>query len=319
MDAAMVRVRVRDFKLIYPLEKYVDQVLPLLEKYTDDPSPLIHSEILDLARRRHSAEALKILSLMVAHRKNDAVDSIYQNYSPSEIKLWGGPLLKRNLLIYLRKEEIDNGPSSIYALILLTAFPPDPATRLFVANIRVNGLSYTENVYSQGQTIKRQVKRQLRLPYRDAPKDLALGVDLVLSEEGDTDASQRVIQSLRQGEVTGTVDFLVRSARFIQQKPVLREIVERIRDKRLTRFHYRIVVWTEPIVLSPDKAAPVIPEDDTLRVCDLAVAGLVENSGIDVGIPDLTAAIKKNPQALPRRRYTDDELDKAYAALKSGL
>lgn len=57
----------------------------------------------------------------------------------------------------------------------------------------------------------------------------------------------------------------------------------------------------------------------SLRLCDLAVRALAENTGADVGIPDLMLALKKNPGTLPTRLRSDAELKKAYLVVKVAL
>ena len=318
VDAAIAHARANDFAPFQTLLKHGDEVLPYLEKYTSDTNGRVYLVLSSLIRRSHSPEAVKLLSLLLARQERSSVDALYYNYSPAEIRRWGGPALKQNLFQYLRKVDVADGPTYSRAIMMLTTFSPDPQVRLFLEYMLAHDFSRIERTYHDGMLVDRQTKRQARLPYPGNPTDLTLPVDLALSEEGDQAAFQRVSRSINGTDVGGAIVFVLRMTRFLKQKPVLRQLLPLVRDKRPSGVHYKIVVVNDAPSSSVHSPTPLVPKDDTLRVCDLAVRALAENTGADVGIPDLMLALK-NPGTLPTRLYGDAELEKAYFVLKAVL
>jgi len=319
VDTAMAGARVDDFVPFQKLLKRGDEVLPYLEKYTDNATGGAYFVLSTFIRRGHSAEAVKLLSLLLAHDQEASVDVLYYSYTPREIKQWGGPALKQNLFQFLRKVSVTNGPAYSRAIMMLTVFSPDPKVRHFLEDMLAHSFSGIERTYYNGMPVDRQVKKRALLPCAGNPTDLTLPVDLALSEEGDQSAFQRVSKSINGTDVEGSIVFILRATRFLHQKPVLRQILALIRDKRPSGVQYKMIIMTDAHPSPTKAAAPLVPKDDSLRLCDLAVATLAENTGVDVGIPDLMLAIKESPRTLPTRLYSDAELEKAYRVLKAAL
>jgi hypothetical protein len=111
--------------------------------------------------------------------------------------------------------------------------------------------------------------------------------DIALAELGRADAAERVVRRVGGAEVNDLL-FAFDAIRFINQREVLAALAEKLNDRRQA-----VYPWSD---------------DFYLRVADVALNALATKARKPLGVE-----VKSN------HRYTDEELNRAYAALKGSF
>lgn len=323
LDEAMAHARLGDFKPALFLMRHEKGILPLLGKYKNDPSPGVQDVLMSFAQKGHSPENVKIYSALVAQCHEQSIDELYRNYSPDEVRKWGGLELKRSLIKYVREAYIYSVSTyCIEGIMMLSAFSPDPEVRALLDEARANHLLSTVKENGRGidygRIVTHQEEKKTQLLTSD-PILFSLPLDVALSEERDQGATKRVVDAVQHGDVNGTLFLIFEVTRFIRQKHILAQMVELVNDKRPTNVVFSTKVLADVLKHDSNVSTSSDPSEIRFRVCDLAIRVLARKTRADVGIPDLVRAIQQNQRDLPARNYTDTELESAYLALKMQL
>ncbi len=276
------------------------EVLPYFKKYAADPDQNVRAAVIDIAAAAHTAASVSILARMIPDQEvGFAAVSQLSKYDKSFLKKNGGETLKFNLLRRLKQKGFTVEDETI---LLLSSFPQD------------------------AEVLQALTQRRSDLINGSVPDPAGvMVVDVTLSEIGQADARARVQTLIQQGDLA-IVPTLLMDLKFVDNPATLKSCVPLLRDKRNTKYGVVTNVFP-PILLIPQgqdpveyrrthpQPPPVPPHTTFWRVCDVALLGLAQKTGVDVGIPDVMAGL--HDPLLHPRNYTDAELDVAYQRMNT--
>lgn len=289
------KARTGDKTLVLSLvKKFGDDALSALDEGVTDPNDDIRSLMEDAARSVRSPKSLEVLTRLAADKNvsiaEHVVRSLYQDFSREQIKQSGGQALKNNLLAFLKVDF-----NSAEAILLLSSFTGDIEVQAFLNQLRGSHES-----------------SKTKLGFSGSLADLTVCIDLALAQIGQPRAIEKVRQTIQDG-TPDNVLFLVHALKYISSQTLISALVETLRDGRETSQIFG------PVGDVKDANAPPLPPPPHLRVCDAALVALAQKTGVDVGVPDVVAALRARQIFVPYRHFSEKELARAYARLSAAF
>lgn len=286
VTVALNKAKKLDLSQTRALSERGDAVLPYLQPYASDPDPFVRHAVVDAAGGIHTPRARSMVASFVADKEQsvgrEAIDLLDQYSSRRQVMTEGGQALKQSLMLHVKQDATYSA-----GIFLLGYFSDDPNVVQFLQGL---GAAHPDS--------KAQIQG-------GQPAKLSICIDLALSETGQSEAVDRVLQDIENGSPDDLL-FITNALKYTNDQGILVSLMQRLQDKRETS---QII---GPLAQVP-KGSPPLPPNPHLRVCDAALVAVAKKTRVPVGIADVDSAVQTNPLILPPRNYTDDELAQAYS------